>query len=437
MTITFVGHGYVGLVTASVFADLGNKVYVIGHTPKKIEDLKKGLIPFYEPGLSEMVKKNIERKRLIFTLDYKPSVSDSDIVFIAVGTPPQKTGDAELNSVFEVAKKIGENLKNGYTVVATKSTVPPGTNRRITQIIKESKSKASEFDIASVPEFLREGTAIEDTLKPDRIVIGTESNKARKLLIDLHKPLAGELSESFPNVLETNLETAELVKYASNSFLATKISFANAIAKLSELLDADGLTVLEGIGYDKRIGREFLYPGPGYGGSCLPKDVKALLSIASDHGYDFTLLDEVEGINQQAKRDIVRKVKRILGDIRDKKIAVLGLSFKPNTDDMRDAPSIDIIALLQKEGANISAFDPQAMENAKKIFQNVTFCKDIYDAVKDTDALVLITEWNEFKEVELKKIKKLMRSPNIIDSRNIFDPKTARSLGFEYLGVGR
>ena len=437
MTITFVGHGYVGLVTASVFADLGNKVYVIGHTPKKIEDLKKGLIPFYEPGLSEMVKKNIERKRLIFTLDYKPSVSDSDIVFIAVGTPPQKTGDAELNSVFEVAKKIGENLKNGYTVVATKSTVPPGTNRRITQIIKESKSKASEFDIASVPEFLREGTAIEDTLKPDRIVIGTESNKARKLLIDLHKPLAGELSESFPNVLETNLETAELIKYASNSFLATKISFANAIAKLSELLDADGLTVLEGIGYDKRIGREFLYPGPGYGGSCLPKDVKALLSIASDHGYDFTLLDEVEGINQQAKRDIVRKVKRILGDIRDKKIAVLGLSFKPNTDDMRDAPSIDIIALLQKEGANISAFDPQAMENAKKIFQNVTFCKDIYDAVKDTDALVLITEWNEFKEVELKKIKKLMRSPNIIDSRNIFDPKTARSLGFEYLGVGR
>ena len=437
MTITFIGHGYVGLVTASVFADLGNKVYVIGHTPKKIEDLKKGLIPFYEPGLSEMVKKNIERKRLIFTLDYKPSVSDSDIVFIAVGTPPQKTGDAELNSVFEVAKKIGENLKNGYTVVATKSTVPPGTNRRITQIIKESKSKASEFDIASVPEFLREGTAIEDTLKPDRIVIGTESNKARKLLIDLHKPLAGELSESFPNVLETNLETAELIKYASNSFLATKISFANAIAKLSELLDADGLTVLEGIGYDKRIGREFLYPGPGYGGSCLPKDVKALLSIASDHGYDFTLLDEVEGINQQAKRDIVRKVKRILGDIRDKKIAVLGLSFKPNTDDMRDAPSIDIIALLQKEGAVISAFDPQAMENAKKIFQNVTFCKDIYDAVKDTDALVLITDWNEFKEVELKKIKKLMRSPNIIDSRNIFDPKTARSLGFEYLGVGR
>src|SRR3990167_2969354 len=406
MTITFIGHGYVGLVTASVFADLGNKVYVIGHTPKKIEDLKKGLIPFYEPGLSEMVKKNIERKRLIFTLDYKPSVSDSDIVFIAVGTPPQKTGDAELNSVFEVAKKIGENLKNGYTVVATKSTVPPGTNRRITQIIKESKSKASEFDIASVPEFLREGTAIEDTLKPDRIVIGTESNKARKLLIDLHKPLAGELSESFPNVLETNLETAELIKYASNSFLATKISFANAIAKLSELLDADGLTVLEGIGYDKRIGREFLYPGPGYGGSCLPKYVKALLSIASDHGYDFTLLDEVEGINQQAKRDIVRKVKRILGDIRDKKIAVLGLSFKPNTDDMRDAPSIDIIALLQKEGAVISAFDPQAMENAKKIFQNVTFCKDIYDAVRDTDALVLITEWNEFKEVELKKIKK-------------------------------
>ena len=437
MTITFIGHGYVGLVTAAVFADLGNTVYVIGHTPKKIEDLKNGVIPFYEPGLKELVKKNVEAKRLFFTLDYKPAVSESEAVFIAVGTPPQKTGDAELNTVFEVAKKLGENLKKGYTVVATKSTVPPGTNKRIFQIINESKSKEAEFDIVSVPEFLREGTAIQDTLKPDRIVIGSESEKARKVLINLHKPLTGELESPFPNIVNTNLETAELIKYASNSFLATKISFANAIAKLSEMLGADGLTVLEGIGYDKRIGKDFLYPGPGYGGSCLPKDVKALLSIANDHGYDFTLLDEVEGINQQAKRDIVRKARKILGDLRGKKIAVLGLSFKPNTDDMRDAPSIDIIALLKKEGAIISAFDPQAMENAKRIIGNINYCRDVYEAAENSDALIIITEWNEFREIDLERMKGVMENPNIIDSRNIYDPALLKKLGFQYVGVGR
>lgn len=429
MTITFIGHGYVGLVSATVFADFGNTVYVIGHTAKKIENLKKGIIPIYEPGLAEMVKKNIAAGRLLFTLDYSPAISRSDIVFIAVGTPPQKTGDAELSTVFEVAKELGKNLKN-YTVVATKSTVPVGTNKRIEKIISEVKPKESTFDIASVPEFLREGTAINDTLHPDRVIIGTGSSKAKQILIDLHNPIDAPF-------VHTNLETAELIKYGANSFLATKISFANAIAKLSELVNADGPGVLDGIGLDKRIGREFLYPGAGYGGSCFPKDVKALISIASDYDYDFSLLDQVEEINKQAKRDIVRKARKILGEMRGKKIAVFGLSFKPNTDDMRDAPSIDIIELLKKEGARVIAYDPQAVGNARKIIKDIEYGEDIYDTVEGADLLLIITDWNEFKEADLGKIKKLMKEPNIIDGRNIYDPIEAKKLGFSYIGVGR
>ncbi len=429
MTITFIGHGYVGLVTATVFADFGNTVYVIGHSPEKINNLKKGVIPIFEPGLTELVKKNIDAGRLLFTLDYNPAIADSDIVFIAVGTPPQKTGDAELSTVFEVAEKLGKNLKN-YTVVATKSTVPVGTNKRIEKILSEVKPKRSTFDIASIPEFLREGTAIEDTLRPDRIVIGTESSKARKLLVSLHKPI------NAPYVY-TNLETAELIKYAANSFLATKISFANAIAKLSELVNADGLEVLDGIGLDKRIGRAFLYPGAGYGGSCFPKDVKALISIASDYDYDFALLDQVEEINNQAKRDIVRKARKVLGDMLGKKIAVLGLAFKPNTDDMRDAPSIDIIGLLRKEGAQVVAYDPKAIENAKRIIKDIEYGEDIYETVKGAHLLLVLTDWNEFKEADLERIKKLMATPNIIDGRNIYDPQKLKKLGFSYIGVGR
>lgn len=429
MTITFIGHGYVGLVTATVFADFGNTVYVIGHTPEKINNLKRGIIPIFEPGLSEMVKKNIDAGRLLFTLDYNPAVADSDIVFIAVGTPPQKTGDAELSTVFEVAKKIGKNLKS-HTVIATKSTVPVGTNRRIQRLIEEAKPASTTFEIASVPEFLREGTAIEDTLRPDRIVIGTESETARDKLIELHKPIDAPF-------VHTNLETAELIKYAANSFLATKISFANAIAKLSESVGADGQGVLDGIGLDKRIGRAFLYPGVGYGGSCFPKDVRALISIASDHDYDFSLLDQVEEINKQARRDIVRKARKILGDMKGKKIAVFGLSFKPDTDDMRDAPSIDIIELLKQEGAKINAYDPQAEENAKKLIDGIDFASDMYDAVTDADLLIVITDWNEFKEADLERIKKLMATPFIIDGRNIYDPQKLKKLGFSYIGVGR
>ncbi len=429
MKITFIGHGYVGLVTAAVFADLGNTVYVIGHTEEKIENLKKGIIPIFEPGLQELVKKNVDAGRLIFTLDYVPAIPDSEIVFIAVGTPSTKTGDADLSTVLQVAEKIGRNL-NGYTVVATKSTVPAGTNKKVRKIIEEVKPEGAEFDYASVPEFLREGTAISDTLHPDRIILGTESKKAQEMLVELHKPIGA------PLVL-TNFDTAELIKYAANSFLALKISYANAIAKLSELAGADGLKVLEGIGMDNRIGDKFLSPGPGYGGSCFPKDVKALISIAKDYDYDFGLLTETEQVNSQARRDIVKKVRKVLPDLRGKTIGVLGLAFKPDTDDMRDAPAIDIIELLQKDGAKIKAFDPEAMRSSKNILTDVEYVKDAYEAVEDADAMVVVTEWNEFKELDLRKIRNLMRSPFIIDARNIYDPEKVKEIGFEYLGVGR
>ncbi len=429
MTITFVGHGYVGLVTASVFADLGNKVWVIGHTKEKIDNLKRGIIPIYEPGLSEIVKRNVEAGRLLFTLEYDQAIPDSEIVFIAVGTPSTNTGDADLTTVLEVAEKIGKKL-DGYTVVATKSTVPAGTNKKVRKIIEEVKPENAEFDYASVPEFLREGTAISDTLHPDRIVIGAESKKAQDLMIALHRPIDA------PLVL-TDFDTAELIKYAANSFLALKISYANAIAKLSELAGADGLKVLEGIGIDKRIGDMFLSPGPGYGGSCFPKDVKALISIAKDLDYDFGLLTETEQVNMQARRDIVKKVKRLLPDLRGKNISILGLAFKPDTDDMRDAPVIDIAELLIKEGVKIKAYDPQAMESAKKILPKISYAKNSYDAIKVADLLVIAKEWNEFKELDLGKIKNLMRNLNIVDARNVFDPNEVKKLGFNYVGVGR
>lgn len=429
MKATFIGHGYVGLVTAAIFADLGNTIYVIGRTKEKIENLKKGILPIYEPGLAEIVKRNVDEGRLIFTLDYLPAIPESEIVFIAVGTPPQKTGDADLSTVFEVAENIAK-VMSGYTVIATKSTVPPGTNKRIKEIISENKNKSSEFDIASVPEFLREGTAISDTLHPDRVVIGTENEKAEKLVSEIHKPLGGEL-------VLTNLETAELIKYASNSFLATKISYANAIAKLAELSGADGPTVLKGIGLDNRIGPAFLSAGAGYGGSCFPKDVKALLAIAKNYDYNFALLDEVEKINDYAKRDIIKKVKKLIGDVRGKRIGILGLSFKPDTDDMRDASSITIINLLQNEGAIVSAYDPQAMENAKKIFENVDYKENPYDTAKDTDCIILLTEWNEFKELDIQKIALSMREANMVDARNVYDKKELSRIGFKSVGVGR
>jgi len=430
MTITFIGHGYVGLVTASVFADLGNTVWVIGHTKEKIENLKKGILPIYEPGLEEIVKRNVKAKRLLFTLDYKESIPNSKAVFIAVGTPPKPSGEADLSVVFEVAKKIAKNIFD-HTVVVTKSTVPVGTNKLIKQAIGELKPEKATFDIASAPEFLREGQAISDTLHPDRIVIGTDSKQAEKLLLELHKPIDGK------RVL-TNIETAEMIKYAANSFLAMKISYANAIARLSELTGASGSKVLEAVGLDKRVGSQFLFAGAGYGGSCFPKDVKALIAISEKAGYDFSLLKDVEEINKQAMIKIVEKTEKLLGgSVEGKTIGILGLSFKPDTDDMRDAPSVIVINKLLDKGAKIKAYDPIAMDNARKIFKDINFQTDSYAVAKDSDIIVVITEWNEFKQLDLKKIKEQMKTPVLLDGRNIYDPRELQELGFTHAGVGR
>jgi UDPglucose 6-dehydrogenase len=429
MTVTFIGHGYVGLVTASIFAELGNKVWVIGHTEEKIENLKKGIIPIYEPGLEEIVKRNVEEGRLLFTLEYDQAIPDSSVIFIAVGTPPKENGEADLTTVLEVAEKLAKNLGD-YSVVVTKSTVPLKTNRVVKEIIEKNKKEESRFDVASVPEFLREGQAIKDTLEPDRIVIGTDSEEAKQLLLELHKPIKGE-------VILTNIETAEMIKYAANAFLATKISFANAIAQLSEKTGADGLKVLEGIGYDKRIGKFFLSPGAGYGGSCFPKDIKALINISKNAGYSFSLLEEVEKINEQAMDSIADKARDMLIKTDGKKVSVLGLSFKPDTDDMRDAPSIEIIKKLLEQGFEINVYDPVAMDNAKKLIEGVTFSQDPLSAIEGTEVLIIVTEWDEFKKLDLVKVKEIMAKPNLVDGRNIFDPLEAKKIGFNYIGVGR
>ena len=429
MVIAFIGHGYVGLVTAAVFADLGNTVWIVGHTPEKIEKLKKGIMPFYEPGLEEMVRRNLAAGRIKCTLKYEEAVPESEVVFIAVGTPPKKTGEADLTAVFAAAGEIGKNL-DGYTVVATKSTVPPGTNRKVGAIVASVKPDKATYDIASCPEFLREGTALNDTMHPDRVVIGVESPKAQKVIVDLHKPINGK-------TVISNIETAEMIKYASNSLLSTKISFANAVAFLSERVGADVEKVLEGVGLDNRLGRAFLYPGVGYGGSCFPKDVKALIGIADSVGYDFQLLKSVDNINEQASKFFIKKIETVLSPIKGKTVGILGLSFKPNTDDMREAPSVKIITALQNAGAKIRAFDPVAMENAKKLLHNVTYLENAYEVASGVDALVVITEWNEFKQLDLKKILTSMKHPILFDGRNMYDPVKVRKQGFEYFGVGR
>lgn len=430
MIISIVGHGYVGLVSAAVFADLGNTVWCLGRNPEKIEKIKRGIMPIYEPGLEEVVKRNVESKRLKFTVDYSQAIPSSDIVFICVGTPPKEGGEADLSQVEAAAKKIAQNL-DGYTVVVTKSTVPIGTNKKVKKIVQTYKKAKANFDIASCPEFLREGSALSDTLNPDRIVIGVDSEKAKAALLEAHKAIDGK-------TVITTVETAEMIKYAANSLLSTKISFANAVSFLCEKTGADVEEVMDGIGYDRRIGRAFLNAGVGYGGSCFPKDVKALIAISDSLGYDFKLLKEVEAVNKEASERFVKRALDLVGGkMKGKKVAVLGLSFKPNTDDMREAPSIKIINALLDKGAKVKAFDPVAIENAQKIFRNITFGKDAYDTVKGADILLVITEWNEFQELDLAKIKKLMKNPVLLDGRNIYDPQKVRKLGFIYKGIGR
>lgn len=433
MKLTVIGHGYVGLVTAAIFADLGNNVYVIGHHQNKIDQLKRGELLFYEPGLKEVVVKNLKAGRLQFTLDYSQAIPDSKLVFICVGTPPGEGGAADLSNVFAVAKQIGEHLKD-YTVIACKSTVPVGTNKKIQDLLLgDLKIKREKFDIASCPEFLREGTALSDTLNPDRIIIGTETKKAQDCLLALHKPIDGE------RVL-TNIETAEMIKYASNSFLATKISFANALSFLCEKVGADIEKVMDGVGMDSRIGRKFLYPGVGYGGSCFPKDVKALIKTAENYGEELKILKEVERINQEAVERFVNKAITLLnGRSKGKTVSILGLAFKPDTDDIREAPSLKIIKKIIDLYPQISikAYDPVAAGNVAKLFPNVIYCHNAYDTAKESDLLLIVTEWNEFRQLDLSKIKQLMRKPIILDGRNIYEPQTLKNLGFEYEGIGR
>lgn len=428
MTITFIGHGYVGLVTATVFADFGNKVWVIGHTPEKIERLKKGDPIIFEPGVEELLKKNLEADRIHFTTEYEKAISESDVVFIAVGTPPQTTGAADLTAVFDVAEKIGKHLKKGFTVISCKSTVTIGTNEKVAEIINSVKPEGAEFAIASCPEFLSQGTALANTQHPDRVVIGSDSQKAIDLLVALHAPIDA------PKVI-TNLASAELIKYTANSMLAMKISFANLIAFYSEKTGANVEQVLDAVGMDKRIGRIFMNPGVGYGGSCFPKDVKALIQIGKTLGVDTMLLEGVDTVNTDARQNVLQK---ILDNAKDKKIAIWGLSFKPNTDDIREAPAVYLIKDLLANGFTITAYDPEAMPKTKAVFNDqITFAEDPYDCLKDASLLAVLTEWNEFKQLDLEKAKNLMAEPVIVDGRNIYDPETVRSFGFTYVGVGR
>ncbi len=428
MTITFIGHGYVGLVTACVFADFGNKVWVVGHTKEKLERLKNGDPIIYEPGLKELLEKNLKAKRIFFTDSYENAIPESDIVFIAVGTPPKETGEADLTTVFEVAEKIAKHLKDGVTVLSCKSTVPVGTNKKVEEIVAKLKGRKAEVLIASCPEFLREGTGIYDTLNPDRVVIGSDSKKAVSMLLELHKPINGKR-------IVTNLASAELIKYASNAMLATKISFANFISFYCEKTGADVERVMDAVGLDNRIGRAFLYPGIGYGGSCLPKDVKALIDNGKSMGIDTSLLQKVEEINLTAQQNFLQ---RILSKISKGKIAIWGLAFKPNTDDIRFAPSLYLLQALLDKGFKLSVHDPEAMRNIKAKFSDtIEYVNDPYDALRNADALCILTEWNEFKQINLEKVKEQLKNPLIFDGRNIYDPVKMDKLGFSYFGVGR
>ena len=422
-----VGVGYVGLVTAAVFAELGNNVICNDNDRERINDLQKGRIPIYEPGLKELVKKN--KKRLTFTHSLPELVKKSLIIFICVGTPPRKDGSADLSFVENVTRDIARNIKD-YKVIVSKSTVPVETGEWIKRTIKLNNKKRAHFSVVSNPEFLREGTAIKDSLEPERIVLGVEDKKSEKIMRQLFKPIKAP-------IVVTNIQTAEIIKHASNSFLATKISFINAVACLCEKVGADVTKVAEGMGLDNRIGRAFLNAGAGFGGFCFPKDLEAFIYIAKKAGYDFQLLKEVIRINQDQKKILVKKIEESVWIISGKTIGVLGLSFKPNTDDVRFSISIDVIKMLQQEGAKIKAYDPEAMPKAKKQLKNVKFCQNPYEVAKGADAILIMTEWDEFCKLDLIKFKKQLSQPLIVDARNIFQPANLKKLGFIYKSIGR
>jgi UDPglucose 6-dehydrogenase len=433
MRIAMIGTGYVGLVSGACFSQFGIDVTCVDMDERKIAGLKRGEIPIYEPGLDELVDANAKANRLHFTTSLAEGVAGADAVFIAVGTPSRRgDGHADLSYVYAAAKQIAESI-DGYTVIVTKSTVPVGTGREVERIIRETRSDA-DFDVVSNPEFLREGSAIEDFMRPDRVVIGTQSERAQEVMRALYRPLF--LIET--PILFTKRETAELVKYATNAFLATKITFINEIADLCEQVGADVHDVARGIGLDGRIGRKFLHPGPGYGGSCFPKDTLALVRTAQEHGAEMRIVDSVVGVNAARKKKMAdRVVAACKGDVKGKTIAVLGTTFKPNTDDMRESPSLDIVPALQAKGARIKAYDPAGMEEAKKLLSGVEWCGDAYAAIDGADAIVLVTEWNEFRSLDLERVKSLMKQPVMVDLRNVYDPAAMAEAGFTYKSLGR
>jgi len=434
MNVVMVGSGYVGIVSGACFAEFGANVDCLDVDEQKIEALRNGDIPIYEPGLEELVRRNVDQGRLRFTSDTAEAVSKADLVFVAVGTPSRRgDGHADLSYVYAAAKSLAPHLR-GYTVVVDKSTVPVGTARQVQRIIREENPDA-DFDVASNPEFLREGAAIADFMRPDRIVLGVESERAEKLLRELYRPL--NLIET--PIVVTNLETAELVKYASNAFLATKISFINEMAALCEAVGGDVHAVAKGMGLDGRIGRKFLHAGPGYGGSCFPKDALALVRTGQEHGAPCRIVESVVEVNAAQRARMVKKIRTALGgDEAGKTLAVLGLTFKPETDDMRDAPSVAIIPALLEHGARVRAHDPQGMDEAKSVLpEEVEYFDDIYETFDDADATVLLTEWNAYRGLETKSILKRMRGNVFVDLRNVYEPAVMRQAGFNYVCVGR
>lgn len=432
MHICMIGTGYVGLVTGTCFAELGNDVICVDINRKKIDMLNSGKIPIYEPGLDDMVEKNVKENRLRFTTNMKEAVENSLVIFVAVGTPQAEDGSADLSFVEACGKDIAKYM-NGYKVIVDKSTVPVGSGAWIKEVIKQHQPSPIHFSVASNPEFLREGSAIEDFMRPNRVVIGTEDSEATAIMKDLYSPLY--LIET--PIVFTNLASAELTKYAANAFLAVKISFINEIATVCERVSANVHDVARGMGLDNRIGTKFLHPGPGYGGSCFPKDTLALLDIGKKHDHQFQIVEAAVRVNERQPKLMVQKIKNAVGDLQGKKIAILGLAFKPNTDDMREAPAIKIIKSLQQEGAVIHAYDPVAMDEAKKFMPDIHYGKDTYEIMEDAEALVFVTEWHQFRSLDLNKMKRLLKTKTVIDLRNIYEPRRMLEKGFNYFSVGR
>jgi UDPglucose 6-dehydrogenase len=432
MHIAVIGTGYVGLVTGACFAEFGVDVTCVDVDESKIDRLNNGIIPIYEPGLDQLVEKNVKAGRLHFTTSVGSAVAGAQVVFLAVGTPPKDDGSPDMSFYQQAAKDVAEAM-NGYKVLVTKSTVPIGTGKWLKDFVTKNLKTDTNFGVASNPEFLREGAAIDDFMRPDRVVIGSNESEAIEVMKELYRPLY--LIET-PIVI-TSLEAAELIKYAANAFLATKITFINEVANLCDAIGCDVHDVARGMGMDNRIGRKFLHPGPGYGGSCFPKDTRALTTVADQFGVETRIVDAVIEANERQRDAMIPKIEKLVGDLKGKKIGVLGLSFKPETDDMRESPAIEIVHAMIERGATVRAFDPVAMDEAKHYVNGIEYASDEYDAINGADALVIITEWNQFRALDMEKVKGLLKAPKIADLRNIYEPADMREMGFEYVGVGR